>query len=176
MILPYSMAARPKRQIDIGIMRPFKGRTSRPWLRKVVTTALDLSMPGTPCQVDLFITDDETIKMLNREYRGLDEVTDVLAFSDSFHGHWEGEGEPPVAAEDVVQFGAPLNGLPHLGEIVISYPQAVRQSKPENSSLDNELALLIVHGILHLQGFDHLEPQEEANMFAKQQVILSSIV
>ena len=176
MILPYSMAARPKRQIDIGIMDPFKGQTSRPWLRKVVATALDLSMPGTPCQVDLVIVDDETIETLNREYRGLDEVTDVLAFSDSFHGHWEGEGEPPAAAEDMVQFGAPLNGVPHLGEIVISYPQAVRQSKPDHSSLEKELALLIVHGILHLQGFDHLEPQAEANMVAKQQAILSSIV
>ena len=170
------MGTKSKHHIDIGVMEPFKRLVSKRSLRRVVVITLALTMPEAPCRLDLIIGDDETVKGLNRQYRGLDEVTDVLAFSDSFQGHWEGEDEPPEPCKDTFGFWQHLTGLPHLGDIVLSYPQALRQADADGSGIDKELALLIVHGILHLQGLDHLDQQSEARMLSRQQVILSSIL
>ena len=165
-----------KRGVDISILEPFSGEVSRAWLRKVATRALDTAMAGDgPCQVGVVIADDGTVRRLNREYRGLDEVTDVLAFSPSHQGSWEGTGAGPVHVDGGVPFVMPPEDPQHLGEVIISYPQAVRQAGPGPSGLDRELALLVAHGVLHLVGLDHTEPSEEADMHAKEREILSFI-
>ena len=175
------MPTSAKRRVDISILEPFKGqlpRASAPWrswLREVVSSALDLALPEEDCQLSLVIADDDTLKRLNRDYRGLDEVTDVLSFSLFHQGHWEGEGEPPIQAGDNVPFVLPPKEPKHLGEIIISYPQALRQAGAGMSGLEKEMALLVVHGVLHLLGFDHAEPQEEADMQVKEQEILKSL-
>jgi len=166
------MPTRVKRRVDITVHSPFKGQLSRSWLRKVVLHALDRALPGEDCQIGLVIADDETLKRLNREYRGLDEVTDVLSFSTFYQGHWEGEGDPPPQPDDDVPFVLPPHSPKHLGEIIISYPQAVRQAAPGPSGLEKELALLVVHGVLHLLGLDHVEPSDEAHMQEKEREIL----
>ena len=178
------MPTRTKRRVDINILEPLqgfalggsgqRGTLSRAWLRKVASHALDHALPGQDCQLSLVIADDDTLKRLNREYRGLDEVTDVLSFSPFHQGHWEGEGEPPPPADDV-PFVLPLHEPQPLGEVIISYAQAVRQAGPGPSRLERELALLVVHGVLHLLGFDHVEPSEETVMQAKEREILSFI-
>jgi probable rRNA maturation factor len=135
--------------------------------------------PGETGQVSLLITDDVAIRELNREFRGLDEVTDVLSFSPSHPGHWEGEAEAPddryLRAGETVepQFVLPPGEVPVLGDIVVSYPQAQRQAQAGNESVDKELALLIIHGVLHLVGYDHLEPEETALMQSKERAALS---
>ena len=169
------MTTKTKKRVDINILKPVKSQFSKGWLQGVITSALDLALPDEGCQLGLAIADDDIIRHLNRDYRGLDEVTDVLAFSDSHPGHWEGEGDAPSGSAGEAAFIVPHPDARHLGEVVISYPQAVRQSEAGDSGLESEFALLIVHGVLHLLGFDHVEPDDQRVMEAKQREILSSI-
>ncbi|MCE2462422.1 MAG: rRNA maturation RNase YbeY [Dehalococcoidia bacterium] len=179
------MPTRRKRRVDISILEPLKGFTPngfggqgglppRAWLRKVASRTLEYALPGHDCQLSLVIADDDTLKCLNSEYRGMDEVTDVLSFSPFHRGHWEGEGEPPPSDDDVPFVLPPQEPQP-LGEVIISYPQAMRQSGPGPLGPERELALLVVHGVLHLLGFDHAEPSEETAMQAQEREILSTI-
>jgi probable rRNA maturation factor len=145
------------------------------WLRSAVEAALRVAMPDGPvCQVGLVITDDQTVRGLNRDFRGLDEVTDVLAFSASHAGQWEGEADVPGDSGEPA-FVLPPDQPPPLGEVIISYPQAQRQASERGEPLDQELALLIVHGVLHLAGHDHLEPQAEAEMQGKERAALEAM-
>ena len=133
------------------------------WLKNVAAEAL-LSCEGTEAlSISLVIADDETVRDLNREYRGLDETTDVLSFSLS---ETNGNGGAfPIHPEEAGPFG----------EIVISYPQAARQSREGKKPVKAEIALLVVHGALHLLGYDHADPQEESVMWAKQDQVLTGI-
>ena len=169
------MAARTKRRVDVSVSGPFRDQVSRSWLRRVGSHTLDSALPGESCQLSLVITDDDTIKRLNSDYRGLDEITDVLSFSTFHQGHWEGEEEPPFQGDGDVTFIMPPEEPQPLGEVIISYPQAVRQASPSQPDLEKELALLVVHGVLHLLGFDHVEPLEKDTMQAKEQEVLSYI-
>ena len=168
------MVNRARQRVDISIMEPFTGLISRAWLRKVAFRALEGAIPGETCQMGLMISDDDTIRLLNKEYRGLDEVTDVLSFSTHHQGHWEGEGEAPATDGDM-PFVTPEDEPQHLGEIIISYPQVGRQAGPGASGFKAEVALLVAHGVLHLLGYDHAEPSEEADMKAREQEILSRV-
>ena len=150
-----------------------------PWLRDAVSAALDVAIPdGEDCEVSLVVTGDETVRELNREYRGLDEVTDVLSFSPLHSGHWEGEipeHSEGIGAPAEPDFVYPPGEPAPLGDVVISFPQAQRQAKESSQPLDLEVALLIVHGVLHLAGHDHAEPAEETAMRTKEQAALKII-
>lgn len=157
----------PVRQIDISIETPFQGELSETWLAGVMAEALRVAFPHeTPCQVSLVVADDETLQRLNWEFRGLNEVTDVLSFSASVPGRSDGEELP---------FVIPPGEASPLGEVIISYPQARRQALERRELVGCELALLIVHGVLHLVGHDHLEPEEAARMKAKEAAALQKI-
>ena len=162
-----------KRKVDITVFEPYRGTVSRTGLRRAVVQALESQLPGKSCQLGLVIADDQTLRRLNGEYRGVDEVTDVLSFSTTHDGHWEGEEERSEGDEPAA---FPLQDPPHLGEVVISYPQAARQAGAGESGLREELTLLVVHGVLHLLGFDHEEPEAGADMRAREQEILSAIL
>ena len=152
------------------------------WLRAVMDEALGVAIPGgEACQVSLAVTSDETVRGLNREYRGLDEVTDVLSFSASHSGQWEGD-TPPDALElpateslEAPAFVYPPDETAPLGEVIIAFPQAQRQAAQRGAPLTEELALLIVHGVLHLVGHDHAEPREQAEMQAKERAALKAL-
>ena len=116
--------------------------------------------------VGIVITDDETVRALNREYRGYDETTDVLSFGLSEMA------KPAAEGEEQVDFPTAPDGWLHLGEIIISYETAARQASEAGKRVDEELRLLLVHGILHLVGYDHAEPEEEAIMRAREQALL----
>lgn len=157
----------PSQRIDVHVFPAFAKRLSLVWLRSVAGHALRLCHPAVPCTVGLVIADDETVRLLNLDYRDLDETTDVLAFplgiaSEETGGSATGFLLPPEEAES-------------LGEIVISYPQAVRQARQGRRRVKAEVALLVVHGVLHLLGYDHAEPDEEARMWAKQDQVLASV-
>ncbi|MCE2404220.1 MAG: rRNA maturation RNase YbeY [Dehalococcoidia bacterium] len=139
----------------------------------MASRTLDAAFPQESCQLGIMIADDDTLRDLNKRYRGLDEVTDVLSFSTTHQGPWQGDGDGPQAPEED-PFVMPPDEPRHLGEVIISYPQAARQAKAEPGDLESELALLVVHGILHLLGFDHMEAQEEAEMRAKERAVLAS--
>ena len=169
------------RQLYISVAEDFQAELSEAWLERALRLALEQALPPeTPGQVSLLVTDDATVRELNRRYRGLDEVTDVLSFSATHQGHWEGDAEPPQdsgpdSAEDWPDFILPPEELPPLGEVIISYPQTRRQAGELNRPVARELALLIVHGVLHLVGYDHEEPAETARMQAREQAALTAI-
>ena len=108
------------------------------------------------CEVSILLTDDAEIQVLNRHYRQIDAPTDVLAFA--------------------MREGIDSDLNPHLlGDVVISLQTAQRQSLAQGHAFEVELALLTVHGILHLLGYDHQMPEEAAIMFEKQEAILRLI-
>ncbi len=175
-------SSRPLQEIDISVAYAYQQELSEGWLRIVMEAALAEILPqGELAQAGLVVTDDETVQELNRQFRGLDEVTDVLSFSASHSGHWAGEisesGSENVKREDAGPFPFTLPpGEPFpLGEVIISFPQTQRQAQERNCPVEQELALLIVHGVLHLVGYDHMEPEEEARMQAKERSALSAV-
>jgi probable rRNA maturation factor len=107
-------------------------------------------------EVSLLLCPDKLIRRLNGRWRGLDKPTDVLSFPQL-----EGERSPQPP-------GAPCP----LGDVVISLPTARRQAKAAGKALREELALLWVHGLLHLLGYDHATKREEKRMFALQDALL----
>ena len=149
-----------REQIDIHVEQKFQVVVDEGWVRRVTQTVLKAEGMAPPYELSLVFTDPETVKQLNRDYRGVDEPTDVLAFYML----------PQKKAEDY--FALPPNGVTRLGEVIISYPQAVEQSKEQGHSPERELALLVIHGILHLLGYDHEEPEKEATMRAKERELL----
>lgn len=145
------------------------------WLMGIAQAALNVALEGTEAaQMSLVITDDETVHRLNAQFRGLDEVTDVLSFSTDHPGHWEGEDELPEDT-DGFDFVMPPDEPSQLGEVIVSYPQAKRQADERGVPLAHELALLVVHGVLHLTGHDHLETAETTLMQSKERTALAAL-
>lgn len=110
-------------------------------------------------ELSINFVDNAEIKQLNRDYRQKDEVTDVISFALQD----EAEGEVAFHMEDM-----PLM----LGDIIISVDRAKEQAAEYNHSLQREMGFLIVHGFLHLLGYDHLTEEEEKIMFARQNELL----
>jgi probable rRNA maturation factor len=121
-----------------------------------------------PAEMSFVIVDDERIRDLNREWRGYDEPTDVLSFGLS------DRSKPAVDDEESFPFPEGPDGVLHLGEVVISHPTAERQATEHGRPLEEELRHLLIHGILHLLGHDHAEPEEEAVMRAREDALLAA--
>jgi probable rRNA maturation factor len=107
-----------------------------------------------PSTVGLLITDDNSIRRLNLEYRGEDSATDVLAF-------------PMTNGSD--GFVSPPSAPPHLGEIVVSYSRALAQAAEYGHSEEEELDRLIIHGVLHLLGYDDHSRSDREVMWGRQE-------
>jgi len=165
----------PRRRVEIDIAPAFRPELPRAWLRSVSLRALDVAAPGRAVALSLAIVSDETIRDLNGRYRGLDEVTDVLSFSPDHPGPWEGEPSPARDTNGSEPFVLPPDQGVLLGEVVIAYPQAARQAKAAGHSVRDEVALLTVHGVLHLAGHDHAEPSQEAAMKALERQALARV-
>ena len=152
------------------------------WLRRVVRGALASADLRDAVEVGLLLTGDDRVRQLNRDYRGEDRTTDVLAFALE-----ESEvafPRPPDALPTLGQVPSdalpslgqvPSDALPSLGQVVVSYPQAVRQAAEYGHTVEREVAFLVVHGLLHLLGFDHQRPDDEARMLSKQEAIMTSL-
>ncbi len=165
-------------QVLVSVDEPYDGEIASRWLEDVARAGLAAAGVTGAAEVSLLVTGDETVRALNAEYRGLDETTDVLSFSAEHPGHWEGEGGRPTDSrfrgndEEDGEFVLPP-GLPQpLGEIIISWPQAQRQAGEHGVSAMQELAYLVIHGTLHLVGYDHVEPEEAALMQAREREAL----
>ena len=168
-----------ERLIDIRIFPRFRKALSEEWLSSVAEAALaEGSTPqgvgSSHRNMSLVVADDVTVQGLNRDYRGLDETTDVLAFSSQHWGHYEGEDEPKVF-RDGEPFVTPEGHHDFVGEVIISYPQCQRQADPRGRNVKDELALLITHGVLHLLGYDHVEPEDEQEMQALERKSLAAV-
>ena len=147
------------------------------WLKAAVKRGLNGSLPAeAEGQISLVLTDDETVRQLNREYRGVDRTTDVLSFSFEHWGHWQGDDDELTQAADApTAWPLPDDEPPPLGEIVVSVPQAARQAEDQGVPLRRELALLVVHGALHLLGHDHYEHGEREAMQALERIAMAAL-
>lgn len=122
-------------------------------------------------EVDLTFVDNERIHELNLEYRGIDRPTDVLSFAMNEAGEDELEIRYDLADED-----DELEEVPNvLGDIIISVTRAKEQAEEYGHSLERELGFLFVHGFLHLLGYDHQDPESEAEMMSKQEKVLAQV-
>ncbi len=132
--------------------------------------ALDAEHLTGPDALTVLLSDDQKLRDLNRQFNGEDSVTDVLSFNDVEGWH---NGVPP-SGSDEGEFSMP-GEQQRLGEIVISLEQTKRQADERSVSFDRELAMLTVHGILHLLGYDHADAAEEAVMFGKTDAVLERL-
>ena len=138
--------------VDVRAARGF-GRHSA-MLRRAARSALQFV--GAVGELSISLVGDDEIQALNRDWRGRDRPTDVLAFAQQ-----EGEGDP-------------VPGL--LGDVVISVPTAARQAALRGVDLDRELRALLVHGLLHLLGHDHERSRSEArHMFTRARATLKAL-
>jgi len=147
-------------EIEILVEKEIRGLVDEGWVREIAQTVLNGEGVVPPYEVGLVFTDSETVKQLNRDYRGVDEPTDVLAFYML----------PQKEGDD--SFAVPPDGVTRLGEVIISYPQAAEQAREQGHPTERELTLLIIHGMLHLLGYDHEEPEEEDEMRTREKELL----
>ena len=156
-------------EINILIDEGFEGYLEVSWLQSVAEQVLVAQDADPRVELGLVITNQERVQQLNRSYLGKDEPTDVLAFSML--------PEPLSTGESEVfsPFVQPPDGVLHLGEVIISYPQAVIQAEEHQHSVKREIAILIIHGVLHLLGYEHDKPELERQMKTREKEILSCI-
>jgi probable rRNA maturation factor len=122
--------------------------------RAATSTLANLSV-SQDASLTVVITDDQQIQKLNRQFRDVDSPTDVLAF--------------PAGFSD------PESETTYLGDVIISYPRAATQAAQGEYAVKDEIQLLVIHGTLHLLGYDHAEPEKKTQMWAVQGAILNQL-
>lgn len=137
---------------------------------KVAREVLKSENADFDAEVNLMIVDLDTIHEMNREYREVDRPTDVLSFPNlSFD-------EPGVFdLSDDADLVDPETGEIVLGDIVICYDKVLEQAEEYGHSILREFAFLVTHSMLHLCGYDHMEPDEATVMEEKQKQILETL-
>ena len=156
-------------EISVLIEEGIEGYLEVSWLQSVAEQVLVAQDAGSRVELGLVITNQERVQQLNRSYLGKDEPTDVLAFS--MLPELLATGESKVFSP----FVQPPDGVLHLGEVIVSYPQAVIQAEEHQHSVKKEIAILIIHGVLHLLGYEHDKPELERQMKTREKEILNCI-
>jgi probable rRNA maturation factor len=149
-------------EINILVDEGVEAGVEPSWLENVAQRVLKAEKAGAKAEVGIVVTGQEMVQQLNRSYRGQDEPTDVLAFSTRD----EANGPRFILAPD---------GLSHLGEVIISYPQALIQAGEHDHSLEKELSILLIHGLLHLLGYDHEKSDARRRMQSREKELLELI-
>jgi probable rRNA maturation factor len=145
-------------EVEVQVAPAFAGDVGVAGLSSAVEKVL--RWEDRPGDVTVVVTDEQGIRELNRDFLGHDRVTDVLAFAT------QEEGGPFVPAPGTENY---------LGDVIVCYPRAVEQALEHDHSVQEELALLVVHGMLHLLGYDHATEGEQAAMWALQDEILDQL-
>jgi probable rRNA maturation factor len=125
-------------------------------LETLCVKAVNAAFTGTPCTVDILLTNDAEIRSLNKQFRKKDKPTNVLSFPASLM---------PV----------PPGEMAHLGDIVLAYETVSREAEEAGKPLAHHVTHLIVHGTLHLLGHDHEDDAEAEKMEQKERDILASL-
>ena len=162
-------------EVSVHIFEEYEGLVSHRWLRRVAEHALAERPEGPHDKVSVVVAGDELVRTLNKRHRGLDENTDVLAFSFDHEGDYYGDRDQPSQQVEKVGFVLPPGQDGSLGEVVISYPQAQRQAGQSGHPIEKELAILLIHGILHLLGYDHRGHEEEKALKAIEARVLTQV-
>jgi probable rRNA maturation factor len=124
-------------------------------LERAAHAALEHEDESREADLSIVLTDNEHLQELNLNYLGIDAPTDVLSF--------------PASETD------PESGARYIGDILISVPRAQSQAEAAGHPLESEVQLLVVHGVLHLLGHDHADPEEKSRMWKAQAEILNSL-
>jgi probable rRNA maturation factor len=144
--------------ITVEVDPPYAGEVDAEHLIEVATHVLHQEgIPG-PIDLSIWITNEAEIQTLNRTYRNVDAATDVLSF-----GSDDDEDTPFVQAPGIGR---------HLGDIAISFPHVVRQAEEYGHSRNRELSYLLVHGVLHLIGYDHEDAADAKQMREHEETAL----
>ncbi len=143
--------------MDIDITDAYGYKEDYSYLNEVIKETLTTEKVENAIFSITFV-DTKTIQELNRMYRHVDAVTDVISF----------------AFEDALDLNPKDTSFRSLGEIYICIPKMQEQAKNYGHSEKRELAFLTVHGLLHLLGYDHMNKEEETVMFNKQELILNA--
>lgn len=139
---------------------------------KVVNKALEQEKCPFECEVNILLTDNDSIHDINRETRDIDRPTDVLSFPNLF---FETPGIYSIDENDMSDYLDPETGLIVLGDIIISLEKVIEQSDEYGHSTLREFAFLIAHSMLHLSGYDHMEPDEAKVMEERQESVLAAL-
>lgn len=134
---------------------PFRGYKTA--LREAVSKTLEWENFSGKAEVSITLVDSEEIRRLNREFRGVDRKTDVLSFPLE-------EGE------------APGEKITYLGDVIVCPEVIFSQSKDFHTDYRQEFCLMVIHSVLHLLGYDHMEEEEKKEMFEKQEKILFALL
>ncbi len=138
-------------------------------IKKCILAALRCEGVSAPCEINVFVCGDETIRAINKSSRGIDKATDVL----SFPMFTLTPGAPPASWDE---FEDPGTGLVPLGDMAISLERAAQQAKEFGHSTKREVGYLTIHSILHLLGYDHVdEGPMKRQMRAREEAILADI-
>ena len=138
-------------------------------IKKCIHATLDAERIFVPCEINVLVTDDAGIQIINRESRELDKPTDVL----SFPMFQLTPGNPPT---DWLEYEDPATGMVPLGDMCISLERAIAQAQEFGHSTRREVGYLTIHSMLHLLGYDHLDEAEmKKQMRGREEAIAASI-
>jgi probable rRNA maturation factor len=162
--MPDGMNSTLEVELDLQISEEFASQVDSELLRKVIANAIRYEGIHGRFEISFVVTDDETIRQLNLQYRGIDKPTDVLSF-------------PLLETRKTksARFVFPPDDVVHLGDIVLSLPRALEQAHLYGHSNDREIGYLAVHGVLHLLGYDHKSRAQRELMRLKEEGALADL-
>jgi probable rRNA maturation factor len=138
-------------------------------IRRCVEATLDAEGVNVPCEINVFVTNDNGIRAINGASRGIDKATDVLSFPMF-------QLTPGQLPEDWSEYLDPETDMCPLGDMAISLERAIAQAKEFGHSTRREIGYLTIHSMLHLLGYDHLdEGEQKAQMRKREEDIASTI-
>lgn len=140
--------------------------------KKVIEACLDYEGCPYEAEVNVLFTDDDEIRRINQEFRGIDASTDVLSFPAV---EYETSGDFTRLEENIADFFHPETGELLLGDIVISVDRAKFQAEEYGHSIEREIAFLTAHSMFHLFGYDHMEEEDRIKMEEKQNNVLEKL-
>lgn len=141
--------------LEISIANRFRNQINLPCLEKAAEATLQTCDRPVTDRIALRISTNRVLREFNKKFRGIDEATDVLSFEN--------------------EYDDPQDGSHVLGDILISIEKAAEQSDLGGHTLDQELEMLLVHGVLHLCGHDHAVQKDFARMSVLQDEILADL-
>ena len=145
--------------IETQIDEEYQNQVAEEPLRQAALTALEFARQDEPCELALVVTSDDALRELNSRFLGVDRPTDVLAFPDDTRGPFVGAPGHPR----------------YLGDVVVSVARAQAQADEASHDPEAELQLLVVHGVLHLLGYDDEAEDDRSAMWSAQQDILKRL-
>lgn len=144
----------PNTKINIRIKKGLDFPFNKHALRKVIVEALRSARVNKHIEIDCLITDNRSIQKLNRRYRGIDSPTDVLSFRFA----------ETNLNYDHIDFPEDVEVSTPIGEIIISYSRILEQAAQYGNTVKEEMDLLLIHGTLHLLGYDHISKTDARKM------------